>query len=62
MRLLNARLDEAATRTIELSVPGRDAAELGMLGRDVDDMVLDMEALRQAIEETGGGSAVAGSG
>jgi hypothetical protein len=62
LRLLNARLDEAASRTIELSVQAHDVAELGGLGNDVDQMVDEMEALRQAIEETGGGTAVAGSG
>jgi len=62
LRLLNARLDEAAARTIELSVQAQDAADLGGLGSDVDQMVDEMEALRQAIEETGGGTAVAGTG
>jgi hypothetical protein len=62
LRLLNARLDEAAARTIELSVQAEDVAELGGLGHDVDVMVDEMEALRQAIEETGGGTAVAGTG
>jgi hypothetical protein len=60
LRLLNARLDEAAARTIELSVQAHDVTELGGLGHDVDQMVDEMEALRQAIEETGGGTAVAG--
>jgi hypothetical protein len=54
--LLNARLDEAAARTIELSVQAHDVSELGGLGADVDEMVDEMEALRQAIEETGGGT------
>jgi hypothetical protein len=62
LRLLNARLDEAAARTIELSVQAHDVTELGGLGHDVDEMVDEMEALRQAIEETGGGTAVAGPG
>ncbi len=62
LRLLNARLDEAAARTIELSVQASDVAELGGLGHDVDQMVDEMEALRQAIEETGGGTAVAEPG
>ncbi len=62
LRLLNARLDEAAARTIELSVQANDVAELGGLGADVDQMVDEMEALRQAIEETGGGTAVAEPG
>jgi hypothetical protein len=61
LRLLNARLDEAAARTIELSVQAHDVTELGGLGDDVDEMVDEMEALRQAIEETGGGTAAAGS-
>jgi hypothetical protein len=61
LRLLNARLDEAAARTIELSVQAEDTADLGGLGDDVDQMVDEMEALRQAIEETGGGTAVAGA-
>lgn len=61
LRLLNARLDEAAARTIELSVQASDVADLSGLGDDVDSMVDEMEALRQAIEETGGGAAVAGT-
>lgn len=59
LRLLNARLDEAAARTIELSVQAHDATDLRGLGHDVDVMVEEMEALRQAIEETGGGGAQA---
>ena len=62
LRLLNARLDEATARTIELSVQASDVEELGGLGQDVDAMVEEMEALRQAVEETGGGTAVAGTG
>lgn len=62
LRLLNARLDEAAARTIELAVQASDVADLGGLGDDVDQMVDEMEALRLAIEETGGGTALAGPG
>jgi hypothetical protein len=62
LRLLNARLDEAAARTIELSVQASSVSDLGGLGDDVDQMVDDMEALRQAIEETSGGSPMAGPG
>ncbi len=54
LRLLNARLDEAAVRTIELSVQAEDVADLGGLRHDVDQVVEEMEALRQAIDETGG--------
>jgi hypothetical protein len=60
LRLLNARLDEAAARTIELSVQAERVSDLGVLGDDIDLMVGDMEALRQALDETGGGPAVAG--
>lgn len=62
LRLLNARLDEAAARTIELAVRASDVSDLGGLGDDVDQMVDEMEALRQAIEETGGGSSGAATG
>ncbi|MGK2947709.1 MAG: hypothetical protein ACSLFP_03985 [Acidimicrobiales bacterium] len=62
LRLLNARLDEAAARTIELSVQASDVTDLSGLGDDVDQMVDEMEALRQAIEETGGGSPMAAPG
>jgi hypothetical protein len=54
LRLLDARLDEAVTRAVELSLQtGRDV-DLTGLGSDVDTLVLDMEALRQALEETSG--------
>jgi hypothetical protein len=66
LRLLDARLDEAAARTIELAVQAGDVAELGGLGDDVDQMVDEMEALRQAIEETSGtggdGTTMTGAG
>src|SRR3546814_16969785 len=62
LRLLNARLDEAAARTIELSVRASDVSDLGGLGRDVDAMVDEMEALRQAIEATSGGTPMPGTG
>lgn len=52
LRLLDARLDEAAARAVELSVEASDEGMLG-LSSDVDDVVTDMEALRQALEETG---------
>jgi hypothetical protein len=62
LRLLTARLDEAAARTIELAVHASDVVTLRGLGDDVDAMVDEMEALRQAIEETGGRSAEPGAG
>ncbi len=52
LRTLDARLDELVARAVELSVTG--AADVGGLGSDVDVMVSDMEALRQALDETNG--------
>lgn len=51
LRLLNARLDEAVTRSIELSVRADDADDLGGLGDTVDTVVEDLEALRQGLDE-----------
>lgn len=54
LQVLDARLDEAVTRAIELSVQATDTVELGGLGSDVESMVEEMEALRLALEETSG--------
>ncbi len=51
LRLLDARLDESVARAIELSVSADDAADLVSLGADVDGLVSEMEALRQALDE-----------
>jgi DNA anti-recombination protein RmuC len=59
LRLLDARLDEAVARAVELSLSG-DSGKLTGLDSDVDDLVAEMEALRQALEETGGGTAQMG--
>jgi hypothetical protein len=54
LRLLNARLDEAVVRAIELSVqPGADT-DLAGLGDDVDSLVDEMEALRLGLEAVSG--------
>jgi hypothetical protein len=52
LRLLDARLDEAVARAVELSLRAGDAGELRGLDSDVDALVADMEALRQALDET----------
>jgi hypothetical protein len=52
LRLLDARIDETVTRTIELSVTQTDVEALAGLGAEVDSIVGDMEALRQAVDET----------
>ncbi len=54
LRLLNARLDEAVARAVELALRAGDARDLGGLGSDVDALVGEMEALRQALDETSG--------
>lgn len=54
LRLLDARLDEAVTRAIELSVRAHEPQGLQALSHDIDDVVGAMEALRQALAETDG--------
>jgi hypothetical protein len=54
LRLLDAQMDEAVARTLELSVQADTEADLTGLGEDVDTLVDDMEALRQALDEAGG--------
>jgi hypothetical protein len=51
LALLNARLDEAVARASELVVVADKGADLVGLGAQIDDVVNDMEALRQALEE-----------
>lgn len=57
LRVLNAQLDEAVARAIELSVPATDASDLSPLTADVENVVGELESLRLALEETGGGAA-----
>ena len=52
LRLLDARIDETVTRTVELSVTQSDPDAIGGLGDEVESIVDDMEALRQAVEES----------
>ncbi|MCB9387445.1 MAG: hypothetical protein H6517_06420 [Microthrixaceae bacterium] len=50
--LLDARTDEAVARAVELSVSQADDDSVRALDTDVTKIVGDLEALRQAIEET----------
>lgn len=54
LRLLDARLDEAVARSVELSAHASDVESLTSVGADVENLVSEMEALRQALEETSG--------
>jgi hypothetical protein len=53
LEVLDARLDESVARAVELSLSAGDASDLSGLGADVDQLVGDMEALRQGLEEAG---------
>jgi hypothetical protein len=52
LKLLDARLDEAVARTLELSASAHAGVGVEGLGADVDELVTEMEALRLALEET----------
>ena len=52
LRQLDAQLDELVARAIELSISAQTPDALGTLGTDVDSVVTEMEALRQAMDET----------
>jgi len=54
LRLLDARLDEAVARAVELSIRAEDVGELGGLGGDVEDLVSDLETLRVSLDEADG--------
>jgi hypothetical protein len=53
--LLDARLDEAVARTLELSVDADDPEDLGGLNTTVESVLEEMEALRLALDEADGG-------
>ena len=60
LRLLDARLDEAVARSLELSVDADHPGDLGALGgvtTDVEEVLEEMEALRLALDEADGGPA-----
>jgi len=52
LRLLAAHLGEAVVRSFELSVRSEPAADLGEVGEDLDDVLEEMEVLREALDDT----------
>jgi len=56
LRRLNAQLNEAVARAVELSLGPADVGALQPLGADVDGVVAELESLRQALEESGAAS------
>ncbi len=54
LRALNAQLDEAVARGVELSLQTGPSVDLSPLSADVDSLVGELESLRQALEETSG--------
>jgi hypothetical protein len=52
LRRLNAQLDEAVARAVEVSLSASDITALQPLGSDVENLVGELESLRQALEET----------
>lgn len=56
LKLLDARMGEVVVRVIEMSAQIDSEASLATLSGDVDDLVIQMEALRLALEEAGMGS------
>jgi hypothetical protein len=54
LRLLNARLDEAVTRAIELSVSTATGDEFSSVGDDLTSITNEVEALRQGLEAVQG--------
>jgi len=49
---IDAQLDEAVARALELSLQTGDTGDLGPLGSAVDNVVGELESLRQALEES----------
>lgn len=54
LRVLNAQMDEAVARAMELSVSASDTSDLSPLSADVDSLVSELESLRLAMDETSG--------
>lgn len=61
LRVLDAQLDEAVARAVELSVKADDVSDISPLTSDVDSLVGELESLRQGLEETQGTPGAAGA-
>ena len=61
LRVLNAQMDEAVARAVELAVTAHDSTELSPLTADVESLVSELESLRVAVEETSGAAQAAGA-
>lgn len=53
LRRLNAQMEQAVAQAIEVSAQSTGAATLGPLGSDLDDLVMELQSLRKALQETG---------
>ncbi len=53
LMLLDARLDELVTRSIELSVTGGDLGSIGSVDRELQSVVDELEAVRLAVDDVG---------
>lgn len=53
LNLIDARLGEIVVRANELAVTAHEVDDLGTLSADVENVVTELEAVRQALEETG---------
>jgi hypothetical protein len=56
LRRLNAQLNETVARAIELSLGPADVDALQPLGADIDGVVMELESLRLALEESAASS------
>ena len=54
LRVLNAQMDEAVARAMELATTAHDTSDLSPLSADVDSLVSELESLRLALDETSG--------
>ena len=52
LRLLAAHLGEAVARSFELAVRSDGVGDLGDMSEDLDDVLEEMEAVRQALDDT----------